>query len=55
MTSIKDFKTPCCKAEWYRKKRADLRCTKCDADVTLHLYFLHECLMKKPNQKVTNL
>ena len=43
---IKDFKTPCCNAPWYRKGRANYRCTKCDEDVTLHLVFIQEVIEK---------
>ena len=42
---LQDYKTLCCQAGWYRKGRADLRCKKCDADVTLELVLLHEVLL----------
>lgn len=37
-------KTMCCKAEWYRKGRANLRCRKCEKDVTLEIVFLYKAL-----------
>lgn len=37
-------KTSCCGAEWYRKGRANLRCKKCDEDVTMEIIFLYQAL-----------
>ena len=42
--ALKEYNTPCCKSEWYRKGRANLRCKKCDADVTIELVLLHQAL-----------
>jgi len=39
---MENYKTPCCKAEWYRKGRADYRCKECDQDFTLELFMLYE-------------
>lgn len=41
---ITKAKTLCCKAEWYRKSRANFRCKKCDKDVTLEIMFLYQAL-----------
>jgi tRNA(Ile2) C34 agmatinyltransferase TiaS len=41
---ITEAKTMCCKAEWYRKGRADFRCRKCDKDVTLEIILLYKTL-----------
>ncbi len=35
----KEIKTPCCHADWYRKGRANYRCTVCDKDVTMLIVF----------------
>lgn len=42
---IKETKTLCCKAEWYRKSRANFRCKKCEKDVTLEIVFLYKALI----------
>ena len=34
------IKTPCCKSDWYKKGRANLRCKECDADVTIYMVIL---------------
>jgi hypothetical protein len=44
---LKDYKTRCCNAEWYRKDRADYRCNKCDKDITLDLVLLQDIINKK--------
>ena len=36
---IAESKTMCCKADWYRKSRANFRCNKCEKDVTLEIMF----------------
>lgn len=41
---IAEAKTLCCKAQWYRKSRANFRCKKCNEDVTLEIIFLHKAL-----------
>lgn len=43
---IKKVKTSCCKAEWYRKSRANYRCKKCGKDVTLEITLLYQALKK---------
>jgi hypothetical protein len=49
------IKTPCCKSDWYKKGRANLRCKECDADVTLFVVILEmareDFLCKYPSQK----
>lgn len=40
MIDLTKVKTPCCKAEWYCKGRANYRCVKCDKDITMHLYYI---------------
>ena len=37
---IENYKTPCCKATWIRKGRADFRCSKCGEDVTYEIILL---------------
>ncbi len=44
------YKTSCCKASWYVKRRADFRCQKCDTDVTMEILLLYN-LEKKENDK----
>ncbi len=34
------IKTPCCKLDWYKKGRANLRCKECDADVTIYMVIM---------------
>jgi hypothetical protein len=34
------IKTPCCKADYHKLGRANYRCVKCDADVTIHLVLI---------------
>jgi hypothetical protein len=34
------IKTPCCKSDWYKKGRANLRCKECDADVTIYMVIM---------------
>lgn len=41
---IAKSKTMCCKAEWYRKSRANFRCKKCERDVTLEIMLLYKAL-----------
>jgi tRNA(Ile2) C34 agmatinyltransferase TiaS len=41
---IAETKTLCCKADWYRKSRANFRCKKCEKDVTLEIMFLYKAL-----------
>ena len=45
-SSIKDYKTLCCKAGYYRKGRADYRCEKCGKDVTMELALLQITIKK---------
>lgn len=52
MKSIDEYKTRCCNAKWIRKGRADYRCSKCGADVTLELVLLQEALDKSKKCKV---
>ena len=42
MNKIEKIKTMCCKAEWYRKSRANFRCKNCDKDVTLQIMLTYE-------------
>lgn len=42
MTKIDKYKTLCCQAAWYRESRANLRCEKCDKDVTLEVTLLYQ-------------
>lgn len=51
---IEDFKTPCCKCEFYKRGRADYRCVKCDKDVTLELVFFSELINNKKNETESN-
>ena len=37
--SLKDYKTFCCKDDFYVKSRANFRCKKCDKDVTIEVMF----------------
>lgn len=37
-----DYRTNCCNVQYYRKGRAELRCTKCDKDVTMELVMFSE-------------
>lgn len=41
---LNNYKTSCCKEGYYRKGRADFRCNKCDADITMELLFLYQAL-----------
>ena len=41
---LKDYRTACCKVRLYKKGRADLRCSKCDADITLEIVLLSQML-----------
>lgn len=41
---IAEVKTLCCKADWYRKSRANFRCSKCERDVTLEIVLLCEAM-----------
>lgn len=41
---LENFRTNCCDAKWYRKSRANYRCTKCEEDITLHLVYLRKLL-----------
>lgn len=41
---ISEVKTMCCKADWYRKSRANFRCNKCEKDVTLEIMLLYQAL-----------
>ncbi len=36
---LKDYKTFCCKDDFYVKSRANFRCKKCDKDVTIEVMF----------------
>ena len=47
---LKNFKTPCCKSGFYRKGRADYRCTECDKDVTLELVFFSDLIEESKNE-----
>lgn len=40
-----NFKTLCCKSNWIRKGRANLRCKKCDADVTMEIVLLYQSII----------
>lgn len=42
---LKKFRTDCCNDEFYKKGRADLRCKKCDKDVTLEIVLITEGLI----------
>ena len=37
--ALKDYKTFCCKDDFYVKSRANFRCKKCDKDVTIEVMF----------------
>ena len=41
---MEGFKTRCCGKKWYRKKRLDYRCSKCDADITVELMLLRDTI-----------
>ena len=41
---LKNWKPTCCNEGWYRKGRANLRCIKCDKDVTLDIVLIHQAL-----------
>lgn len=41
---LKGYKTLCCNSEWHRKGRANYRCNKCDADVTLDILLIYQAL-----------
>ena len=51
---LSSYRTSCCKAEFYKKGRADYRCVKCDKDVTLELVFLQELIENKKNETEGN-
>jgi len=44
------IKTPCCKSDWYKKGRANLRCKECDADVTIFMVIME---MAKEDSRVS--
>lgn len=44
MGEIENVKTLCCNTDWYRKSRANFRCTECDKDVTLEIMLLYQAL-----------
>jgi len=37
--ALEDYKTFCCKDDFYVKSRANFRCKKCDKDVTIEVMF----------------
>ena len=41
---IENYKTMCCKADWYVKSRANFRCEKCQEDVTLEIMLVHKAI-----------
>lgn len=42
---MSDLKTPCCQADYYLKSRANFRCTKCDADVSMAVVLFAQMLI----------
>lgn len=43
---VSESKTVCCNSGWHRRGRADFRCDKCNADVTMDILYLYDCLSK---------
>lgn len=47
---IEDYKTICCKSDWYVKARANFRCCKCHEDVTMEVVMIGQVLMKEEDE-----
>ncbi len=41
---LKNYKTTCCNSDFYRKDRADFRCSKCDKDITLEVILFYKAI-----------
>jgi len=57
LANEKDFvikKSPCCKADWYRKKRAEFRCVKCNNDITLYIVMAYKGLESDKSKRIHN-
>lgn len=52
-SKTKDYKTSCCNKPYYKKGRADLRCMKCDADVTMEIVLLADLFEREYKSKNT--
>lgn len=50
---LEKVKTRCCKATWYRKGRANYRCSTCDKDVTLELVLIADLFAEKESKNAT--
>lgn len=48
---MEDYKTSCCKADWYVKSRANYRCSKCKKDVTMEVLLLADFIEKENELK----
>lgn len=46
------WKTLCCQADFYQKGRANLRCMKCDKDVTIEVSLFEEFKMNSKKDVV---
>ncbi len=46
---MKEYKTLCCKSDFYRKGRANYRCVKCDKDITLELVLIQQAAEESEN------
>ncbi len=44
---LKDYKTTCCNSSFYRKGRADFRCSKCEKDVTLEVMLFYKIITEQ--------
>ena len=50
---IEDYKTPCCKAKFYRAGRAKYLCKNCEKDITMDLIYLYDAMKDSEEIKPT--